>query len=312
MEIKAWSYEEFPEFTEELPGVQVLPTTGEELGIRYLHDVEYANVDGIPLHLQILEPSCRHNPFDVFAGEQARALPCYVFVQGSAWMEQYVYGNVCQLAKLAARGFVCAIVQYRHSGQAAFPAQAVDARNAVRFLRANAKKYGIDPSRMILAGDSSGGHTAVWGGLLHNDDAEGNLFPGVSGEVCGIVNYYGSVSVMLEDGNPSTLNHHLPDSPEGMEMGGVNLREHPELCRRLSAEENIDRDTEIAPMLIFHGTKDRIVNTRESVLLYNAMKAAGKDVALYLLKGADHGGPEFWTEPVLDIVEDFCHRCFDR
>lgn len=310
MEIKKWTYEEMPEFTDAVEGAQVLDTTGDEQGVRYLHDVEYANVDGIALHLQILIPSSRNQNFDPFAEEQTVALPCFVFVQGSAWMQQYVYGNVCNIAKLAARGYVCAIVQYRHSGQAPFPAQAIDARNAIRFLRANAKRFGIDPKRMVVAGDSSGGHTAMWAGLRHNDDTDENLFPGVSAEVAGIVNYYGSVSVMLEDGNPSTLDHHQPTSPEGMEMGGVDLRNRPDLCRQLSVEENIDENTQVAPTLIFHGTKDRTVNTKESVLLYNAMKAANKDVALYLLKGADHGGSEFWSEQILDIVDNFIQRCF--
>ncbi len=169
VEIKEWSYEEFPEFTETVEGVEVIPTTGDELGVHYMHDVEYANVDGIPLHLQILIPASRNDHFIPFGEQEKLSLPCFVFVQGSAWMQQYVYANLCQLAKLALRGYVCAIVEYRHSGQAPFPAQAVDARNAIRFLRVNAKKYGIDPDRMIVAGDSSGGHTAMWAGLRHND-----------------------------------------------------------------------------------------------------------------------------------------------
>ncbi len=309
MEIKNWTYEEFPEFTDAVDGAEVIDTTGDEVGIVYLHDVEYANVEGTPLHLQLLIPTCRNDGFK-FMQEQTRALPCFVFVQGSGWMKQYVYGNVAELGKLAARGYVCAIVEYRHSGIAPFPAQAIDTRNAIRFLRKNAARFGIDTERMVVAGDSSGGHTAMWAGLRHNDDTDENLFPGVSAEVKGIVNYYGSVSVMLEDGNPSTVNHHLPDSPEGLEMGGVNLREHPELCRALSVEENIDKDTDVAPVLIFHGTKDRTVNAKESVLLYNALKAAGKDVKFYLVKGADHGGPEFWTERVLGIVDDFMKKVF--
>lgn len=309
MEIKEWSYEEFPEFTEPVEGVEAIPTTGDGLSVHYMHDVEYANVDGIPLHLQILIPASRNDHFIPFGEQEKLSLPCFVYVQGSAWMQQYVYMNLCQLAKLARRGYVCAIVEYRHSGQAPFPAQAVDTRNAIRFLRVNAKKYGIDPDRMVVAGDSSGGHTAMWAGLRHNDGTEENLFPGVSAEVKGIVNYYGSVSVMLEDSNPSTLNHHQPDSPEGMEMGGVDLRDRMDLRRQLSVEENITPETDVAPTLIFHGTKDRIVNTRESVLLYRAMKAAGKDVTFYLLQGADHGGPEFWTDRVLDIVDEFIRRC---
>lgn len=114
-------------------------------------------------------------------------------------------------------------------------------------------------------------NTAMFGGLRHNDDSDENRFPGILAEVSGIINYYGSVSVLFEDANPSTLNHKLPDSPEGMEMGGVNLRERPGLCEELSAECHIDADAGIAPVLIFHGTKDRIVHMCQSVNLYREM-----------------------------------------
>lgn len=151
----------------------------------------------------------------------------------------------------------------------------------------------------------------MFGGLRHNDDSDENRFPGISAEVSGIINYYGSVSVLFEDANPSTLNHKLPDSPEGMEMGRVNLRERKDLCEELSAECHINEDTDIAPVLIFHGTKDRIVHTRQSVDLYRKMKAAGKEVQLYLIKGADHSGAEFWTPEAIDIADAFIKKCFE-
>lgn len=74
---------------------------------------------------------------------------------------------------------------------------------------------------------------------LTDDGEETNLYPGISADVNGILSFYGANSIMLEDGLPSTINHHLPDSPEGMQMGGVNLREHPELCRKMSVECNV-------------------------------------------------------------------------
>lgn len=309
MEIKEWTYEEYPEFSEHVEGAGIIGTTGNEPGVIYLPDVEYAVMDGIHLVLQIMIPSSRNCRYDPSAEVQKMSLPCFVFVKGSAWKKQNVYVNLCDISRIVQRGYVCAIVQYRHSLQAPFPAQAIDARNAVRFLRKNAAKYGIDPSRMIIAGGSSGGHTAMWAGLRHNDDTDENIYPGVSAEVSGIVNYYGSVTVMLPASNPSTVNYKMPDSPEGLEMGGVNLRERPDLCRELSVEENIDSSTEIAPVLIFHGTKDRVVNPEQSVVLYRKLKECGKDASLYLLKGADHGGTEFWSDSVLDIVDAFIRRC---
>ncbi len=311
MEVKPWTYEEFPEFTEEVEGAHIIETTGDEVGVLYLHDVEYANVNGTPLKLQILVPNSRNDKFDPFSEQQTMKRPCIVFVQGSAWFQQYVYMKVGDMARLAMRGYVCAIVEYRHSGIAYFPAQADDACNAIRFLRSNAGRFGIDPERMVVAGDSSGGHTAMWAGLLHNDDTEQNLFPGVSAEVKGIVNYYGSTSVIAPDSNPQTVNHCLPDSPEGQVMGGKDLLAEPELARALSVECNIDETTKLPPVLILHGTKDRTVNCTGSVALYRRLKETGHPVDLYLIKGADHGGSEFWTETVLDIVDSFIKDCFN-
>ena len=311
MVVKSWTYDEFPEFDQKIDGVQVIETTGDEPGVSYAHDVEYAAIGDTRLHLQILTPYTRNSGFNPLADEQPFKLPCYVFVQGSGWFKQYVYANLIQMGRMAQRGYVCAIVEYRHSGIAPFPAQAQDARNAVRFLRKNCARFGIDPNKIILSGDSSGGHTAMWGGLLHDDEEASNLFPGVSGEVCGIVDYYGSTSVIAPDSNPQTVNHCLPDSPEGIEMGRRNLLEHPELARQLSVECNIDADTKIAPVLIFHGTKDRTVNCTGSAVLYERLRETGHDAEFYVVKGADHGGPEFWTERVLDIIDGFCKRCFD-
>ena len=309
MEVKAWTYEEFPEFTEIPEGAGVLETSGDEPGVAYIPDVKYQTEGGMTLRLQVLIPYCRNDPFDPLLPEQRRALPCVVYVQGSAWMAQDCYRGVPLLSKLAARGFVSAIVEYRHSGIAPFPAQAVDARNAVRFLRKNAAVYGIDPERIVLAGSSSGGHTALWAAMRQNDGTAEDLYPGVSAAVKGIVDYYGAVSAMPDDGYPTTLNHHLPDSPEGLEMGRADLRAHPELRKTLSVECNVGPETPLPPVLILHGTKDRTVSTKISVLLYEALRAAGKDARMYLLRGADHGGAEFWTEPVLDLVEGFLREC---
>ena len=300
MEVKEWTYEELPEFTEEVEGAHVISTTGDEIGVTYIPNVVYAEIDDIKLHLQILQPFTRNQPEMVS--------PCVVFVQGSAWMPQDVYAQLPRVSRLAERGYVMAVVEYRHSGIAAFPAQIMDTRNAVRFLRANAEQYHIDPDRIVVSGDSSGGHTAMFAGMIH-DDTENNLYPGVSADVKGIVNFYGSTSVMAEDSNPVQVLHCQPDSPEGMVMGHVDLRNNLELKRRLSVECNITEDTVIPPVIILHGTKDRVVNCEGSVILYRQLKECGKDVQLYLIKGADHGGAEFWTTETLDIVDRFIRSC---
>lgn len=108
MEIKKWTYEEFPEFTEEVEGAERISTTGEEMGVRLHLDVEYARKDGEILHLQILEPYCRK--------DAERIYPCLLYVQGSAWFKQNVYTGIPLLTNLAKKGYVIAVVEYRHSG----------------------------------------------------------------------------------------------------------------------------------------------------------------------------------------------------
>lgn len=302
MEVKEWTYEEMPDFTADVEGAIWLNSTGDEIGIRYIHNVEYVNMNGTPLHLQILRPFTRNEPDKV--------LPCVMFVQGSAWFPQDVFAQLPMLSRLAEKGYVVAIVEYRHSGIAAFPAQIMDAKNAIRYMRVHADEYKIDPKNIVISGDSSGGHTAMYAGILHtDDDSDTNMFPGISAEPIGIVNFYGSTSIMADDSNPIQVLHCQPDSPEGMVMGHVDLRENMELKMKLSVECNINADTQVASTIIIHGTKDRTVNTEGSVKLYRTMKKYGKDVKLYFIKGADHGGAEFWTKEVIDIIDSFIKSC---
>lgn len=305
MEVKAWTYEEFPEYTEEIEGAVWIASTGNEIGVYYRPDVEYANIDGNRLHLQILEPFNRKEPEKLY--------PCLVFVQGSAWMKQDMYKSNPMYAHLAEKGYVVAVVEYRHSGIAAFPAQIQDARNAVRFMKKNGRNWHADVENILIGGCSSGGHTAVFAGMLkEGDPMDASIYPDTDASVKGILDYYGSVNLLEDDYYPSTVNHHLPDSPEGMVMGGADMRKDVELRKKGTAECYITPETELPPMLIVHGTKDRTVSTVQSVSLYQKMKACGKDAELYLIEGADHGGAEFWTDEMCEIADRFMKRCIGR
>lgn len=298
VEVKEYTYETMPDYADEVSGAKELVFQGDELGIMYQPDVVYDARDGIALHLQLVLPFRFSN--------LAERYPCIVFVQGSAWMPQNIYGNVANLGKLAAKGYVCALVEYRHSGIAHFPAQIVDAKNAVRFMKRHAEKYHIDPEKVIIMGDSSGGHTSAVAGMTANTDLLDDPAGPESCAVKGIIDLYGAVEVTLPYGYPTTLNHQLPDSPEGMLMG-YNIRENTEKARIADALSYVEQD--FAPMLILHGTKDKTVFCEQSVRLYRALKEAGKDAQLYLVRGADHGGPAFWTEQAVDLYDGFIRRC---
>ena len=311
----------FQEFNEPVEGAMVLPMTGDETDVLYIKDVEYAAYGDVKLHLQILVPNSKNRPM---MPPEMRAMfgmppftpdwsyPCIVYVPGSAWAKQNVYNEIGDLSRYVEMGYVVAVVEYRDYTIATFPAPIVDARNAVRFLRVHAGDYAVDPDKILLTGGSSGGHTAAYAGIFHDDEEETNLYPGVSGEVKGIVNIFGSTDFTFADSNPITADmHNKPESPEGREMGGVDLNENPDLMRKLTVACNITEETEIVPMLILHGTADTVVNCRCSVNLYRRLRECGKDATLFLMKGSGHGGPEFYAPRVLNIVHDFALRVFN-
>ncbi len=301
MEIKEWSYEEYPSFDEEIEGTIRLKTTGDEKGTYIYSNVEYACVDNVKLHLQIITPLSRNS-------KNNNKYPCLVYVQGSAWLKQNINSKLGMLSRIAEKGYVIAVVEYRDSSFAFFPCTAIDTRNTIRFMKLHSVDYKVDENKLFVGGDSSGGHAAFFSQIINDDNESTNLYPNISGDVRGIISLYGANSLMLEDGMPSTINHHLPDSPEGKEMGGVNLRENIELCKKMSVECNINKDIKLPPVLMFHGTKDRTINPKVSVLVYNKLKECGKDVKLYFLQGADHGGSEFWNNEIQDIIIDFINK----
>ena len=99
-----YTYETMPDYTDAVDGAVEIPVTGEEMEIRYAHEVVYDEAHN--LHLEIFTPFQMAHP--------ERTWPCITFIQGSAWMKQYVYQKVGMIARLAQRGYVVAIVEYRH------------------------------------------------------------------------------------------------------------------------------------------------------------------------------------------------------
>ena len=167
IEIKNYTYEEMPEFLERAEGAHEIEITGEEMQIEYIDNVVY---DG-DLRLQIIVPKQMNHPNKKYPG--------IVFVQGSAWMKQNIYRNIPNLGKLAALGYVVALVEYRHSGIAHFPSCIVDTKNAIRFLKKNADIYHLDSTKMVVMGDSSGGQVSCLTGMTcHTDMLDENHFEG--------------------------------------------------------------------------------------------------------------------------------------
>lgn len=298
IDVQPYTYETMPEYNDEVEGAKILPRDPMAVGVRYLGPVAYDRRGGRDLVLKVLQPRVE--------GDRERTFPAVLYVQGSHWGRQDLYQAVASLALLAHRGYVCAVVEYRDYGVASFPAPIVDAKNAVRYLRRNAEEFHVDPARIVLMGNSSGGEIATIAGMTATTKALDDPTGPESCEVAGMIDLYGAVDPTMPDGFPTTLNHQRPGSPECMYMG-FDLTQEPERAKAAVSKTYVNND--FGPILILHGTKDRIVFCQQSVDLYRALVAAHKDVELYLVPGADHGGDAFWSDAAVEVYDTFIKRC---
>lgn len=303
VEPKSCSYEEFPSAPEARPGMKTIQTRRDERKLTCRADVEYDRYEGGALSLQIT--------FPYYADAREAKFPCLVFVQGSGWGVQNVYSNVATLAKIAEKGYVTAVVQYRHSAAAPFPAQVIDTRTAIKFLRKHAAEYNIDETRIAISGDSSGGHTSLMVAVTEGlPEFASEKYPEYSDHVSACVDFYGPTAIYEMNEAPSGMDHCGADSPEGMLIGGVNVLENLELAKKTDPVLYLEKGKPVVPVLIFHGDKDPVVPFRQSVRLYDALRENGKEGYFYKMLGAEHGGPGFWTDEALHIIDEFLQRSF--
>lgn len=264
----------------------------------------YTGQEKMSLKMIILEPRVH---FGASEEEQKveRKWPCVAYIQGSAFHEQWMWNNISRHIRLAEKGYVVAIIQYRPSEVAPFPAQMQDAKTAIRFLKKNAEEYHIDVEHMAVAGDSSGGHTALMAGFTGDSTPDTDLYNEYSAKVNCIVDCYGPTVFSLMNYYESSQNHYHPDSPEGYEIGHKNVLENLELAAETIPMNYLSEDKPTPPTLIIHGSRDMLVPFNQSCQLYNYMKKMGKDVTFYKLNDANHGCLGFDNDTVLGIVLEF-------
>lgn len=247
---------------------------------------------------------------DIFLSEQPsdKPLPLMIWIHGGAWMGgDQASPPVLYLVK---QGFAVASIQYRFSQDALWPAQAYDCKAAIRFLRANARKYNIDPDHFGVGGDSSGGHLAAFVGTSGDvKEMEGDLGnTNVSSRVQAVVDWFGPTDVTLmgqQAGPHSPIQHDTPDSPESRLLGGP-VEEKRDLAKTANPLTYIDKND--PPFLIMHGDNDQLVPLGQSVILAKALIDAGVEVTMKTIHGAGHEGPEFRTPESQRLIEEFLSR----
>ncbi len=205
------------------------------------------------------------------------------------------------LVEFANRGYVAISPQYRFCPKEQFPAQVHDVKAAVRWLKANAKTYRVDPDQIGAMGFSAGGHLAMMLGVTSTSDGlEGEVPAGVpDSRVKAVVNYFGPTDLAADD---------IPDVSKGLvkDFLGAEAKQKPELAAKASPRTYVSSDD--APMLTFQGTKDPLVPYTQAIELAKSMTAAGVSGRIELLVGAQHG----WGGSEMEHTRDQTFRFFDQ
>jgi acetyl esterase/lipase len=246
-------------------------------GVTSHADVTYSTLPGFrPMVVDIYMPPKKGGP-----------KPLIMYIHGGGWVAGHTRHSgalsnfPAVLAKLASEGFVVASLEYRLSGEAAFPAQLQDARAAIRFLKANAGQYGIDPARVGVWGGSAGGHLTALTALSCGDTSL-DAAPAAAGSECvqSAVTWYG-----------------VFDFKSMLARGGGNVAENALLrCTPANCSDQAVRavspssyvDAKDPPFLLIHGETDAVVPVSQSRDVEAKMKVAGMTVESIYIPGVDH------------------------
>ena len=255
---------------------------------------------------------------DIFLPDKGRGpFPLLIHIHGGGFaVGDKRDGHVKKLLDAIDKGYAFASINYRLSDEAIFPAAPLDCREAIRFLKANAKKHSIIPDRIATIGGSAGGNLSA---LLAMNIPNGK-FVGEEGKtftheptIKMAIDWFGPTdfSVMdkqaLENG-VSFTDHGEPYSAESCYMGKPLSQVDPRLIALANPITYISNA--MCPLLIEHGTVDKLVPFEQSRLLYDAIeRKLGKGrAAFYALKGADHEDKMFESDQNMKIVWDFVSK----
>jgi acetyl esterase/lipase len=253
----------------------------------------YAHASGRALHVDLYLPRDRRAP-----------APLVVWLHSGGWR----IGNRRRAPDLsrhfAARGFAMASIDYRLSREAPFPAQLHDVRAAIRWLRADASRFGIDADRIGLWGASAGGHLAALAAFgAHVDASDARVERGtVPVDVQALAIGYAPVDFLTMDAQRERGAVTIDDPtaftlPAGARITdarsyeslliGAPVADRPDLARAASPIAHVRPD--VPATLIVHGTGDGAIPAAQSEQLYEALARCGNDVTLHLVHGLGHG-----------------------
>lgn len=296
--------------------------------VTYTPDIVFAHRETGDLKLQLLSPAAPNLPprfvNPIFAElekegkipphpKDTRRFPLLVDVPGSGWSGAQGYAHVPKMVELAKLGFVVASLEYRgtYKEDVRFPAAVQDTKEAIRFLRANAETYHVDPAHVMLLGDSSGGHTVAMAALTGNEERF-NIGEHLdqSTEVESCVIFYGPNDLL--NLVPDRLAEHKKLRPgegefpfEAREIFKEDFRQNPEgMLADASPINYIERAKKLSAFLFIQGEEDPIIPMRQGLRFCEKVREHGGRAEFVKVCGAGHG-TGCWPKEVMEMMGQF-------
>lgn len=259
-------------------------------------DIVYSNRNGLGLKLHLVLPMCIH-----YARKENRRLdrrfPLVVYAKGSGFTHPEYKEAIGRAIRIAEHGFIVAMAEYSNFLEGnTFLDTCKDYKTAIRFLRAHADEYYIDPERIAAWGTSSGATDAQFAAFTANDPKyKTDEYP----------DYDDSVSVLVALNGPTDLNnlvfsgldHPLFTMYKAYWAAHPQTKEPSELCAEASTI-NLVGDRPIPPIMLVHGTEDPIVSYSQTEKLYEKLLQFNHEVVFYTVEGAGHGSA--FTSEILE------------
>jgi acetyl esterase/lipase len=261
------------------PALAQNPAAKSADGVQVSRDLEYGRVGEKSLLLDLYTPEGAGGPWPIIVG-----------IHGGGWFQGSKADG--QGSWLARHGYAVAVIDYRLTSDAIYPAQLVDCKSAVRWLRANSTKFNLDGDHIGAIGHSAGGHLVSLLAVTSDvkDLEQGNHLD-ASSRIQAACPISGPSDLLQMDAHAppdAPVKHDAPGSPEARLIGGA-IQEHKEQAAKANPITYVTADD--PPLLIVHGTNDPIVAFHQSELLYAALRKAGVNATLLPVQGAEHMVP---------------------
>lgn len=233
-------------------------------------NVTYARADGVDLRLDVYRPKVK-NP---------KKLPTLIWIHGGGWRGGSKESYSLRVLPWLEMGWNVVNVEYRLTGVARAPAAVEDCRCALRWVFENAEKYSFDTERIVVSGQSAGGHLALLTGMAADEASFDNNCPGKPVKVAAIVNWFGITDVgdLLQGKNKTEF---------ASNWIGQDRFGDADLIRRVSPISYVRPGS--PPIITIHGDKDPLVPYDHAVRLHKALTNAGVANELVTIRNGDHG-----------------------